>query len=272
MLRHSPLLRFRLSAVRLAGGSNPKPTWSIPDNQRFEPQIPDRYYYSHHWFLDSQDVLNRKRKEQLEFIFSSVSYTLNYYTAPAIKVVSDFVDQRAPDIRYKVILALAAFGAFSLCTHYSSALPEELGRLESLHQLLLAKRLDEQGFWRSASEDQELRTDQMMVHSRALQESWEAALQEATETRDFSVLCKAAVDVSDAPDLPETSTLRFDLLPYGADNPDTQAFPHAKHEWAGTPTLGASGHGDYINRVDSKTGTMRHARSLYADVYVGPTK
>ncbi len=68
--------------------------------------------------------------------------------------------------------------------------------------------------------------------------------------------------------------VRFGLLPYGSDNPDTRAFPPSPEDVPGGPYefLNSGDHGDYLTKKDNKPNPIRKSRQLFAGAYMPPTK
>lgn len=74
-------------------------------------------------------------------------------------------------------------------------------------------------------------------------------------------------------------TGRMNMIPFGAGNADSTAFPVPSYEephraFALNFTYNNLGYnwGDYIDRRDNKSAPMRPSRQMFADVYLPPTK
>ncbi|KAF8820121.1 hypothetical protein IE077_003546 [Cardiosporidium cionae] len=244
---------FRLSSARYAGGAA-KPQWTIPQKQMWHPQIPDRQHYGEHQTYNGFVLWLRGIRPYLEKIFGDVITTgkrwIFFFTSP----IPHFVRRHNPDIRLDVSTAV------------------ELG---------VAKDLDMQGFWQSHSEDTEKRLQDYSSDCQRLNELWENALSDASTSRSFDTLVKhLAVDESAVPEgIPLPISWRFNMLPYGRDNPATRTFPVPSHEQPlravalnFTYNNLSGSWGDYINRQDNKSAPLRHARTMFTDAYIPGTK
>ena len=114
--------------------------------------------------------------------------------------------------------------------------------LTSLLEHRTAGEYEKEGFWRTAAQEKERRQSLMQQQQQRLEASWTAALAAATEAKDFGVLCDLLEPQTLNPNLSgeeETDkpveilppiSWRFDMMPYGADCPDTKTFPTPSHE------------------------------------------
>eukprot|EP00919_Chromeraceae_sp_WS-2016_P071172 GHVR01168620.1.p1 GENE.GHVR01168620.1~~GHVR01168620.1.p1 ORF type:complete len:286 (-),score=29.93 GHVR01168620.1:325-1158(-) len=277
MLKISKFPRFRVTSIRLAGGGdNPKPTWSIPRGQRMEPQIPDRFYYNSHWFLRADQLCGHVVRRVQFVIGDSFLMLWGDIKQFATKTFDPIVSKYLPGLNHKISFIISSIIAGRLVMQLiGGTYATDKGKIESALALRDGKRLEDEGFWMTTEEEKILRQMNYETHAKKLNDRWEAALQSATEHRSFAELCKFISPEGDVgTNLPPKFIPKFELIPYGEDNPQTSAFPLAKFESQGQSMQEwvPSDSGTYVQRKDNKWGPMRRARWLYADVYIPPTK
>merc|ERR1719498_374991 len=150
--------------------------------------------------------------------------------------------------------------------------------LEKMKLYAVGEGLAKAGFFRSESEDLDMRTQDYNTNALRLNALWEDAIADTTQARDFDRLCAhLKVDESHPPltDVPKPISWRFNMMPYGRDNPDTQTFGFpAQDAPAGNNyfALDAGSVGDYADRQDNKSNPIRKGRHMYCAAYLPPTK
>eukprot|EP00918_Siedleckia_nematoides_P005792 GHVU01012701.1.p1 GENE.GHVU01012701.1~~GHVU01012701.1.p1 ORF type:complete len:249 (-),score=37.91 GHVU01012701.1:384-1130(-) len=185
---------------------------------------------------------------------------------------------------YSFIQQLVALGTcYAVLTAITMRLNETHQALMDIRALLslrAAKAYDSLGFWRSSTEEGGCKHQRYATDVGRLERLWDGALEEATRTRSFDTLvAHLKVNHDDVqPVLPPPINWRFNMIPYGADNPDAHTFPTAKADkplksFALNFTYNNMANwGDYVDRRDNKAAALRPARQMFTDVMIPGTK
>ncbi|PHJ20873.1 hypothetical protein CSUI_005291 [Cystoisospora suis] len=175
---------------RFFSGGAAKPSWAVPQHQRFGPTLPDNAYYGEHATYNYFVLFIRGLRPYLEKILEDCALTIK---KAALSVYCPFkatVVKHNPEFRLQAV----AFGSF-LVTHMAitsrfNEMYQRLVDVTSLLEVRAAQDHGSEGFWQSASEQQEETLQKHAEHHRQLEEQWDQALREATVSRSFDVLIK----------------------------------------------------------------------------------
>ncbi|PFH31269.1 hypothetical protein BESB_031430 [Besnoitia besnoiti] len=279
---------------RFFSGGAAKPSWNVAPHYRFGPSLPDHAYYGEHATYNYFVLFIRGMRPYLEKIFGDCALTIKSAALAVYRPLSNFVVRHNPELR----LQFVAFASF-LATHMAitsefNEMYQRLVDITSMLELQAAQLHASEGFWDSASEQQEARLQRHAEHLKELEATWEEALREATMSRNFDVLVRymthatsdsdkhhahAGADGDGQKGIPPSLMWNFNAMPYGKDNPDTKTFPIPDHEQPyrafslGFTANNLSGNwGDYIDRQDNKNAIMRPARMMFTDVFIPTTK
>ncbi|CEM02699.1 unnamed protein product [Vitrella brassicaformis CCMP3155] len=274
--------RFTLGAFRVSqplwAGGKAKPGWTVPPDQMFHPQIPDRHFYGDHWFYHGFTLFLRGVRPYLEKIGRDTIKTAWYLGHDCLYFpLQQFVSAHNPDVRYLAIMSISALVVYWDVGHrlYYEP-PRALQNLRNAVSLAEADRLDKEGFWDSNSETQEKKIQKYNMEHQRLNALWEEAITDATETRSFEVLCSYLAPKEVTPHPVDKMPLRLNMMPYGDSNTDTITFSTPKTEMVYSTNAnsqhGPQVFGDYVDRVDPKPPNLRHARSFFMEAYTAPTK
>eukprot|EP00921_Rhytidocystis_pertsovi_P017369 GHVQ01027318.1.p1 GENE.GHVQ01027318.1~~GHVQ01027318.1.p1 ORF type:complete len:390 (+),score=77.89 GHVQ01027318.1:113-1171(+) len=272
---------LNLSPPRLSGA--PKPTWKVPTEHMFHPQIPDKHHYMDSPSLSGPLLWLRACRPYLEKIAADV-----YGSSRRLFVESMWYPcvacwkRHNPEFRLELVAVLSFFVVQYCITYYFSKTFQYVVDLKNAVLMHHAKDLFENHFFDSESEIMEQQAETHAQDHARLNALWEEALNEATVNRSFEVLC-SKLKVTDETTIPPykdyRNIVRFDMIPYGKDNQHTQTFAVPHHD---KPLRAFSLNftynnlsgdwGDYIDRQDNKSAPLRHARPLFTDVYIPGTK
>jgi len=272
----------RTRLLRAGGSDDAKPRWTLPadDYQKytFQPSIPDKHFNIGHWNYAPITVWLRLRRPAMEKILGDVWGTTKGCAGAVYNPVKASADVHLPGFGYKVLGVLGALLGYNLSVWMITDRMEAWTFLEKMHLFAIGDKLTKDGFFRSESEDVEARTqDYNMSHMR-LNTLWEDALADATQKRSFDALVShLEVDEAHRPvaDVPKPVSWRFNMMPYGADNPDTKTVGFADVDSPGGSNiflLDMGSVGDYPDRQDNKPNPIRKGRHMYTAAYLPPTK
>jgi len=281
-LRLAQPLRFRFTTrvLRAGGGGDDKPRWTLPagDYQKytFQPSIPDKHYNTAHWNYAPFTMWLRARRPAMEkFIgdgYSTAKATLEAIYNP-IKAVAD---SNLPGFGYKVLGIVGLLIGYNISVMYVTNRTEAWMFLEKMRLYAVGDELMKSGFFKSDSEEHESRHHDYEHTTHRLEHLWESAIADATEARSFDKLVEALeVKENAIHDLPKPISWRFNMMPYGRDDPDTKTTGTAAVDAprAGVFEMLPSGDsGDYCDRQDNKPNPIRKARHMYTAAYLPPTK
>ena len=275
---------FRIGRVLRSGGADDsKPRWTLPSKDylkyTYQPSIPDKHFYGAHWNYAPITMWFRARRPGMERIGLAMSSTAVALWTSVASPVGNAVNRQVPGLLQKVVALFAGWLAFSLTLRSAYGQETEAWMtLDKLHAYAEALRLEQAGFWRSATDDRKFRQDAFNATCARLQSVFKEALDLATKDNSFETLAKAVTPTEDQLDdediLLGGLTWRFGLMPYGKESGDTRVFSVAKDETNGGAYqfMDVANYGDYIDRVDSKGEPLRKARNLYTSAYIAPTK
>eukprot|EP00922_Rhytidocystis_sp_ex-Travisia-forbesii_P009307 GHVS01013568.1.p1 GENE.GHVS01013568.1~~GHVS01013568.1.p1 ORF type:complete len:392 (+),score=68.88 GHVS01013568.1:71-1177(+) len=279
-----PQPMFRLAHIRHFSGA-PKPTWHLPPDQVFHPQIPDKHHYMEHPALSGPLLWWRACRPYVEKIASDVYKSLHRIVVEGIwQPTREWWVRHNPEFRLQMV-ALVSFFIVQYCiTSYFTNHFQTLVDLRNTLHLLHAKDLEEKHFFDSESEAMERKSHEYAQDHRRLTDLWKDALHEATVHRSFDVLCdRLKLTPQEEHDIKpyrsEANSFRFEMIPYGKENEHTQTFPvPAREQPLRSFSLNftysnlSGDWGDYVDRKDNKAAPLRHARPMFTDVYIPGTK
>jgi len=283
-LRVAQTRRFAFTSrvLRAGGGGDDKPRWTLPagDYHKFTygPNIPDKHFNVAHWNYAPITMWLRARRPALEKLIGD-GYSTTVGTARAIwSPVQAVVDTNLPGFGYKVLGIVGLLIGYNISVMYVTNRTEAWMFLEKMRLYATGDALMNSGFFMSDAEDHESKHHAMEHTTERLEHLWETALADATESRSFDKLVAALeVDEHHLPihDLPKPVSWRFNMMPYGRDDPDTKTTGTAAADQPrnGVFEMLPSGNsGDYIDRQDNKPNPIRKARHMYTAAYLPPTK
>jgi len=283
-LRVAQPLRFQFTSrvLRAGGGGDDKPRWTLPagDYHKFtyQPSIPDKHFNVAHWNYAPFTMWLRARRPAIEK-FIGDGYSTVVGTAQCVwNPVQAIVDKNLPGFGYKVLGIIGLLVGYNISVLYVTRRTEAWMFLEKMRLYAVGDELVKQGFFMSDHEDTESKQHNYEHTTHRLEHLWEHAIAEATEARSFDKLVAALeVDEGNLPlnDIPKPVTWRFNMMPYGRDDPDTKTtgFAAADAPRSGVFEMLPSGDsGDYIDRQDNKPNPIRKARHMYTAAYLPPTK
>jgi len=283
LLRPSRPLWFRVSRPLQAGGSDDaKPRWTLPEadyhKYTFQPSIPDKHYNIGHWNYAPITLWLRTRRPAMEKIITDVADTSKSYAMSILGPISRSADTHLPGFGYKVLGFVGLLCGYNISVWMLTDRTEAYFFLEKMRLFATGDKLAKEGFFRSESEDVEARTQEYNTTHIRLNALWEDALSDATQKRSFDALCdKLAVSEDHPPlnEVPKAISWRFNMMPYGASNPDTKTVGFAEVDApAGSNYffLDLGNAGDYPDRQDNKPNPIRKGRHMYTAAYLPPTK
>jgi len=274
---------FSLTRVlRSGGGGADKPRWTLPagDYHKFtyQPSIPDKHFNVAHWNYAPITMWVRARRPAMEKLIGDAYSTAVGTARAAWNPVGAVVDTNLPGFGYKVLGIIGLLLGYNLGVMYVTNRTEAWMFLEKMRLYAVGDTLMKSGFFASDAEDAESRHHAFEHTSERLEHVWATALAEATEARDFDKLVAAVqVDENSLPvtEIPKPISWRFNMMPYGRDDPDTKTTGSAAADQprSGVFEMLPSGNsGDYIDRQDNKPSPIRKARHMYTSAYLPPTK
>eukprot|EP00438_Fugacium_kawagutii_P023611 Skav205967 [mRNA] locus=scaffold442:672488:719101:+ [translate_table: standard] len=143
-------------------------------------------------------------------------------------------DANLPGFGYKVLGLIGALIGYNIAVMYVTSRTEAWMFLEKMHLYSLGDGLVKKGFFmfRAYSNSHEAHTrEHNYDHDvERLNDLWEQALAEATQTKSFDTLCEhLQVDPEKLPvtEIPKPISWRFSMMPYGRDDPDAKTFSFA---------------------------------------------
>jgi len=281
-LRIAQPLRFRFTTrvLRAGGGGDDKPRWTLPagDYHKFTygPVIPDKHFNVAHWNYAPITMWLRARRPALEKLIGD-GYSTTVGTAKAFwNPIQAVVDQNLPGFGYKVLGIVGLLIGYNISVMYVTNRTEAWMFLEKMRLYATGDELMKSGFFMSDAEDHESKHHAFEHTTERLEHLWEAAIADATESRSFDKLVSALeVHENHVHDLPKPVSWRFNMMPYGRDDPDTKTtgVAAADQTKSGVFEMLPSGNsGDYIDRQDNKPNPIRKARHMYTSAYLPPTK
>jgi len=282
-LRVTQTLRFRFTRVLRAGGADDaKPRWTLPEadyhKHTYQPSIPDKHFNIGHWNYAPITLWLRTRRPYMEKIIADVYGTSKGYAMAIITPISRSADANLPGIGYKVLGFVGLLLGYNISVMKLTDNTESFFFLEKMRLFSVGDKLSKEGFFRSESEDVEARTQEYNTTHIRLNALWEEALADATQKRSFDALAaKLQVDENhpDLNEVPKPISWRFNMMPYGASNPDTKTVGFADVDSpAGSNyfLLDLGNAGDYPDRQDNKPNPIRKGRHMYTAAYLPPTK
>eukprot|EP01068_Selenidium_serpulae_P016986 Selendium_serpulae@DN6338_c4_g1_i16.p1 len=264
-----------------AGKGGEIPSYITKAKHQWGPEIKDNSFMIENQSYSGFVLWLRGTKPYMEKLGSDTAATVVGVVNPLLASARSTVLKYNPDLQRQII----AFGSFVFfATGINAWFAQKYQKLMDVKQvvsLATASDFEELGFWRSQSEDLEQRAQRYADDHARLGELWDSALFEATTTRRFDALCRSLeVDEQNIEaGVPAPISWRFNMVPYGDGNPDTQTFDTPSHEKPlrsfvlnFTYNNIAYDWGDYINRKDNKMPLMRPARPMFTDVYIPGTK
>jgi hypothetical protein len=205
------------------------------------------------------------------------AYSTAVSTASAVwSPIQAVVDVNLPGFGYKVLGIIGLLIGYNISVLYVTKRTEAWMFLEKMRLYSVGDDLMKQGFFASDHDDAETKQHDYEHTAHRLEQLWETAIADATESRSFDKLVEALeVHENHIADIPKPISWRFSMMPYGRDDPDTKTTGFAPVD---TPKSGvfemlpSGGGGDYIDREDSKPNPIRKARHMYTSAYMPPTK
>lgn len=260
----------------------PKPTWEVPPSQLFHPQIPDKHYYMDSPSCSSLLFFIRSLRPYMEKMASDFYKTAitRFAIQSLYHPAKAFWTTHNPEFRLELVALFSFFFTHFLITCYFANRFQSLVDIKNLLTLYHAKNLEDKGFFDTESETMQKHADQYSTDHIRLNKLWQKALQNATETRNFSELTSTLMEEMHVSAYePTANKFRFDMIPYGKNNADTQTFSTPDRD---TPLRSFSlnftynnlsgNWGDYIDRQDNKSAPLRHARQMFSCAYIPGTK
>jgi len=274
---------FSLTRVlRSGGGGDDKPRWTLPagDYHKFtyQPSIPDKHFNVAHWNYAPITMWVRARRPAMEKLigdgYSTAVSTAKSFWSP----IQAVTDTNLPGFGYKVLGVIGLLIGYNISVMYVTSRTEAWMFLEKMRLYAVGDTLMKSGFFASDAEDHESKHHAFEHTTERLEGLWEAAITEATEARSFDKLV-AALEVDEhhnhVQDLPKPVSWRFNMMPYGRDDPDTKTTGTAagdKPRDGVFEMLPSGNSGDYCDRQDNKPNPIRKARHMYTSAYLPPTK
>jgi hypothetical protein len=281
-LRSTRTLRFRLAHVLRAGGGaiDAKPRWTLPEQDyhkyTYQPSIPDKHFNIGHWNYAPITLWLRDRRPTMEKVLRDMWSTITGTASAVWSPVQANIDKNLPGFGYKVLGFIGALLGYNIAVWWVTSRTEAWMYLEKLRLYAVGDELTKKGFFMSDADDAEDRQHKFEHDVERLNALWETALADATQARSFEVLCShLGTDSHSVSDIPKPITWRFSLMPYGAQNPDTQTFGFAPVDTPASSNyfmLDAGNIGDYPDRQDNKPNPIRKGRHMYSSAYLPPTK
>lgn len=276
----SSFIIFRASISRLSGGSA-KPKWTVDRSQYFGAARGDKHHYGEHPTYNHFLLFIRGLRPAIEEAAASTAKVVGDTVRAVWTPTRDFVKKHNPDIRMQLVALSSFFGTSMMITGYFNDTFQKIVDLTSLLEHRAAGEYEKEGFWRTAVQERERRVQLMSQQKERLESRWLVALAEATEAKDFKVLCNhlEPKDGDESVGVLPFISWRFDMMPYGADCPDTKTFPTPSHELplrsfslSFTSNNLSGNWGDYIDRQDNKNAIMRPSRVMFTDAFIPTTK
>lgn len=261
---------FRVSRFRLSGGDDVKPRWTLPSKDylkyTYQPSIPDKHFMGAHWNYAPATMWLRHYRPLMEEIATAGWKTASDIGKIFTRPISKLSKSHIPGVGHKVIAFLVGWAAFSyVATSTYGSKMEAWALLDKLHSFSQGHHLGEEGFWNTEEMDREQREKSSTETLDRLERLWQSAIEEATQSRSFQVLCNKLQVSQDIPslDVPEPVTWRFGLVPF--DSVDAHTFPDADrkdcaievkpaHESSSDSHRDTAGHGKLI---------AKQAREIY---------
>eukprot|EP00918_Siedleckia_nematoides_P005798 GHVU01012707.1.p1 GENE.GHVU01012707.1~~GHVU01012707.1.p1 ORF type:complete len:275 (-),score=43.12 GHVU01012707.1:384-1208(-) len=271
-------LLFR-SGVRRAGGAA-KPTWAVPKDKLGGPSMRDRAYALENPEYSGFTLWLRALRPYLQKALGDVATTLRGTATGVYTPLRNAWVAHNPDLRSQLVALGTCYAVLTAITMRLNETHQALMDIRALLSLRAAKAYDSLGFWRSSTEEGGCKHQRYATDVGRLERLWDGALEEATRTRSFDTLvAHLKVNHDDVqPVLPPPINWRFNMIPYGADNPDAHTFPTAKADkplksFALNFTYNNMANwGDYVDRRDNKAAALRPARQMFTDVMIPGTK
>lgn len=276
-------LRFRVARVLRAGGAeDAKPRWTLPSKDyhkyTYQPSIPDKHFNIGHWNYAPITMWLRARRPAMEKVIGDSWSTLKCAGRSICSPVQANIDANLPGFGYKMLGVIGALIGYNLAVMYVTNRTEAWMFLEKLRLYSIGDDLTHRGFFKSDAEETECRQADYEHTKERLENLWEEALADATQTRSFEKLVEhLAVDEDNLAitEIPKPLSWRFSMMPYGRDDPDTKTFSFAPVDSPAASNyflLDAGSTGDYIDRQDNKPNPIRKGRHMYTAAYLPPTK
>lgn len=276
-----PARALRVSSFLRAGGADDvKPRWTLPAKDyhkyTYQPSIPDKHFNIGHWNYAPITMWLRARRPAMEKILGDMWGTVSGTATAIWSPVQGVIDTNLPGFGLKVLGFVGMLLGYNIFVSYVNSRTEAYFFLEKMQLYKIGDGLTNQGFFRSDADEEEQRQHDYTHDVERLTALWETAIGEATQTRSFDKLCEhLEVQANCVDQIPKPISWRFSMMPYGAENPDTQTVgfaPVDQHKSSTTFLLDIGSTGDYCDRQDNKSNPIRKARHLYTSAYMPPTK
>jgi hypothetical protein len=283
MLVSSRQSLFRASRVRLSGGDDVKPRWTLPSKDylkyTYQPSIPDKHFMGAHWNYAPATMWLRHYRPLMEEIAQAGYKTASSWVKCITRPIARTAQAHIPGIGHKIIAALAMWATFSYVARstYGEKM-EAWALLDKLHSYAQGHNLGSEGFWDTEEMDAERRHKAAEETADRLEKLWQTSIAEATNARSFQVLCNklavTEVDENRLMTVPEPVSWRFGMIPF--DSIDAHTFPdsdrkdiavevkplherpHVHHEPAGHGKLTAKNAKEIYESATSVTAGAAH--------------
>lgn len=278
LARPARALRFS-NIVRAGGSDDAKARWTLPEvdyhKYTYQPSIPDKHFNAGHWNYAPITMWLRARRPTMEKVigdtYSSLSSTVSAVWSP----IASVIETNLPGFGLKVLGFIGLLVGYNISVSYVHDQTNAWFFLEKLRLYAASDVLVQQGFFKSDAEDEEEKQHGFDHDVERLKALWDSAIADATQSRSFDKLVIALeVKENAITEVPKPVNWRFSMMPYGADNPDTQTTGFAPIDQHSAPTflLDMGSTGDYCDRQDNKPNPIRKGRHMYTSAYFPPTK
>jgi len=275
-----PVRALRASSVFRAGGADDaKPRWTLPEadyhKYTYQPSIPDKHFNIGHFNYAPITMWLRVRRPTMEKIIADVYGSLMTTSRSLLSPITGVIETNLPGFGVKVLGFVGLLLGYNIAVSYVHDETNAWFFLEKLRLYAIGEELVKKGFFKSDAEDAEDKAHGYSSDVERLNTLWSTAIADATQSRSFDKLVDALeVQENVVTALPQPVTWRFSMMPYGADNPDTQTtgFAPVDHHSAPTFLLDLGSTGDYCDRQDNKPNPIRKGRHMYCSAYFPPTK
>ncbi|EUD70050.1 hypothetical protein YYG_04673 [Plasmodium vinckei petteri] len=279
-LRLNNVRLFFKSKIRLSGGKQ-HPKWVVKDKEKYNIYTYDNSYYGENFRYNNFILHIRSYKYYIDYIIENVYRSLknggNFFILP----LKNIILKHNPDVRYQLVALMAFFGTTSAITCYHNSIYQNIIDVTNMLELGLVDDMKDNNFFDTQSELQNKNINDYSQDHERLNELWEKALRDSTEKNSFNEMCNylSIKDGEQIASFKPKHIWRYNMIPYGENNPDTQTFPIPSYEkpfrsFALNFTYNnLSGNwGDYIDRRDNKGSLLRPSRYMFTDVIIPATK
>ncbi|KYO01809.1 hypothetical protein PGSY75_0611300 [Plasmodium gaboni] len=280
MFRLNNVRLFLKSKIRFSGGKQ-HPKWVVKDKEKYNIFTYDNSYYGENFRYNNFILHLRSYKYYIDYIIENIYRTLKNCATFFFNPIKNFILKHNPDIRYQLVALMAFFGTTSAITCYHNNIYQNIIDVTNMLELGVVDDMKENNFFDTQSELQNKNIDDYSQDHERLTNLWEMALKDATQKNSFNQLCKFLTIKDDEPivSFKPKYIWRYNMIPYGENNPDTKTFaipasekPFRSFALNFTYNNLSGNWGDYIDRRDNKGSLLRPSRYMFTDVLIPATK